>query len=397
MQDTSKPVDRETLYDEVWTEPVSVVALRYGLSDVGLAKICRALAIPLPSRGYWAKVKAGRIMRRAPLPNLEQGERRIASLVKLPPEQVAVREAAKQSNARIRNETPSLPMEEVHSSPLHPLVRAASKRLRQRGGWPNDTLARSAPKEVLHLSVTQPVLERALRFTDGLLKVLTMHGFDFEIDKSRGVSLFRNIETNTRLEFILTEHIRRTQHVITPAEERAQKKYWELSRRGSSLSYPNIPRYDYTPTGILTVQVGRWPMRTWKDTPTKNLEQRLGEVIAGIVALAAETSAKEQEETRRQEAHRQAVARYEFLKQRRAEEAERFKSLETSVSNWERAVKLRAFADVVENNAKAAGKLSAEQLEWLAWVRAKADGLDPLVPVSDLILDAPEPRRPGYF
>ena len=68
MEKMDKPVDRETLYNEVWTDPVTVVAPRYGLSDVGLAKICRALAIPLPSRGYWAKVKAGRVMGRAPLP-----------------------------------------------------------------------------------------------------------------------------------------------------------------------------------------------------------------------------------------------------------------------------------------------------------------------------------------
>ena len=71
MEKTDKPVDRETLYNEVWTDPVTVVAPRYGLSDVGLAKICRALAIPLPSRGYWAKVKAGRVMGRAPLPKLK--------------------------------------------------------------------------------------------------------------------------------------------------------------------------------------------------------------------------------------------------------------------------------------------------------------------------------------
>lgn len=58
METADRSVDRETLYNEVWTEPVSVVAPRYGLSDVGLAKICRSLAIPLPSRGYWAKVKA---------------------------------------------------------------------------------------------------------------------------------------------------------------------------------------------------------------------------------------------------------------------------------------------------------------------------------------------------
>jgi len=40
--------------------------------------------------------------------------------------------------------------------------------------------------------------------------------------------------------------------------------------------------------------------------------------------------------------------------------------------------------------------LSAEQSEWLAWARAKADWLNPLVKVSDPILDAPEPNKPGY-
>lgn len=35
------PVSREALYEEVWTDAVTVIAPRYGLSDVGLVKICR--------------------------------------------------------------------------------------------------------------------------------------------------------------------------------------------------------------------------------------------------------------------------------------------------------------------------------------------------------------------
>lgn len=70
MDETTKPVDRRTLYEEVWTDPVSAVAPRYGLSDVGLAKLCSKLSIPLPMRGYWAKVRAGKKMGRAALPAL---------------------------------------------------------------------------------------------------------------------------------------------------------------------------------------------------------------------------------------------------------------------------------------------------------------------------------------
>jgi hypothetical protein len=154
--------------------------------------------------------------------------------------------------------------------------------------------------------------------------------------------------------------------------------------------------YDYTPTGILTIQVGRWPSRTWKDTPRTQLENRLGEVIGGTVTLAMETHAKELEEARRKEAHRRAVERFEFLTKRRADEIERFKHLETSATDWERAALLRVFADAVEADARSSGGLSSEQLDWLAWARAKADWLDPLILVSDPILDAPEPKRPGY-
>ena len=61
--------DREKLYKEVWAEPTSVVSKRYGVSDVALAKACRQLGVPLPPRGYWAKVKAGKpVMERPELP-----------------------------------------------------------------------------------------------------------------------------------------------------------------------------------------------------------------------------------------------------------------------------------------------------------------------------------------
>lgn len=51
---------RQDLYDLVWAELVSVVAKRFGISDVGLAKLCRRHDIPLPPRGHWAKVAAGK-------------------------------------------------------------------------------------------------------------------------------------------------------------------------------------------------------------------------------------------------------------------------------------------------------------------------------------------------
>ncbi len=53
--------------EEVWIEPVQIVAKRYGISDVALAKTCRRLAVPLPPRGYWASIRGGGKPPRPPL------------------------------------------------------------------------------------------------------------------------------------------------------------------------------------------------------------------------------------------------------------------------------------------------------------------------------------------
>ncbi len=58
---------RRQLYAMVWSDPVKVVAARLGVSDVGLAKACHAYAIPIPPRGYWARLRAGRAVERRAL------------------------------------------------------------------------------------------------------------------------------------------------------------------------------------------------------------------------------------------------------------------------------------------------------------------------------------------
>ena len=51
-----KEYTRQELYDLVWTTPLGKLAKRYGLSDVGLRKICVKHDIPTPPLGYWAKL-----------------------------------------------------------------------------------------------------------------------------------------------------------------------------------------------------------------------------------------------------------------------------------------------------------------------------------------------------
>lgn len=51
LTETPARLSRQALYELVWTEPMSVLAPRLGISDVGLAKICRRFNVPRPGRG----------------------------------------------------------------------------------------------------------------------------------------------------------------------------------------------------------------------------------------------------------------------------------------------------------------------------------------------------------
>jgi DNA-binding transcriptional ArsR family regulator len=67
--------NREELYKGVWSQPIQRLAAAYGLSDVGLGKVCRKLRIPLPGRGYWNKKNAGKpVGTRPPLPFIAKVE-----------------------------------------------------------------------------------------------------------------------------------------------------------------------------------------------------------------------------------------------------------------------------------------------------------------------------------
>ena len=68
--------DRQELYDRVWSVPMWTLCKEYGVSDVALAKTCRRLHVPVPGRGYWAMLAAGKSTQpRPPLPGVEVVER----------------------------------------------------------------------------------------------------------------------------------------------------------------------------------------------------------------------------------------------------------------------------------------------------------------------------------
>ncbi|MBM3600986.1 MAG: hypothetical protein FJX35_22535, partial [Alphaproteobacteria bacterium] len=66
-------LSRRQLYDLVWSEPMQRLAKQIGISDVALAKSCRKIDVPVPERGYWNKLHAGKRVHRVELSPADLG------------------------------------------------------------------------------------------------------------------------------------------------------------------------------------------------------------------------------------------------------------------------------------------------------------------------------------
>lgn len=66
-------IDRTALYEQVWQEPLKTLAPKFGISDVALRRKCVDALIPVPERGYWAKLQAGKAIKRPALPKRPPG------------------------------------------------------------------------------------------------------------------------------------------------------------------------------------------------------------------------------------------------------------------------------------------------------------------------------------
>lgn len=64
-----KVIERDELYRQVWTTPMTKLCQEYGLSDNGLRKICKALSVPTPRAGHWMKLEPGKPVVKTPLPD----------------------------------------------------------------------------------------------------------------------------------------------------------------------------------------------------------------------------------------------------------------------------------------------------------------------------------------
>src|ERR1039458_6538543 len=68
MSQTRIRLTRADLYEKVWATPMRILAKEFGMSDVGLAKVCRKHNVPVPPVGYWRRKETGYKVTRPLLP-----------------------------------------------------------------------------------------------------------------------------------------------------------------------------------------------------------------------------------------------------------------------------------------------------------------------------------------
>ena len=150
-----KEVNREDLYAEVWREPMTTVAVRYGVSSNYLARVCESLNVPRPARGYWAKLAVNKAPKQPALPPLPLGERLALTPVVDPIKEVAETALPRDQKARKANKR------QLGTHPLLDGVKAHFAKTRRDDSGLLKPYKRLLPDLVLSEAMLEPGLALA--------------------------------------------------------------------------------------------------------------------------------------------------------------------------------------------------------------------------------------------
>jgi len=169
VAEASRTVDRETLYREVWENPMTAVAQRYGVSSSFLARVCARLNVPRPSRGYWAQLEVGRAPEKPDLPDPRAGEllewSRDGRLPRIAKGSVIARRktASPQQGRRLPRST------------HHEVLARAREYFDAASEFENGYL-RPAKRRLVDVFVSRAALDRALDLTKALVLAIEDRG-----------------------------------------------------------------------------------------------------------------------------------------------------------------------------------------------------------------------------
>lgn len=331
-----KKLNRQELYDLVWQKPMVEISKEYGLSDRGIAKLCERHSIPVPPRGYWAKIQAGKKVIKPPLITLETSKPETAILFS----QAAFKAKEAANNKELKESYPDEIQKAIDRELLQKNVVSLPKTLASPhpiiGKWMADK-QRNNESYARYGGLIKPdkvgdLEKRGWRILSSLLKALEERGFKVEVDRYYQHSVHVSSESEG-IYIIVDERIRQYRRELTPEEK---KDSWNKDQRWTQIREP---------TGLLRVKLlyseKNHTLQEFSDSEDTSLEQQLNRVIIGVIEelwkkkkLRLERQAEEHERYKRS----QEKARLEELAKK---ELARYQELENKALQWQKAASNR--------------------------------------------------------
>lgn len=390
-------LSREELYQLVWSKPMIELSKDLHLSDVALAKRCRKLAVPVPGRGYWARVAAGQTPHITPLGKRTARAGDYSALTFNP--------TRKQDAPTQRSADPAEPdvlQERIQALELKddynlrtasPAVKRTAMKLKRP--WRAEIAWNKGERKgpIIPIDVSDSVADRALHVCEYLLKAATELGWMFEApaksEERAGQSRYYEefdrrppalppghlLVEGEALQLRIDERRRRSDHVPTK-EEKARH------RQGH---YVHMPRWDYEATGELRFHLSapdsRHVLRTWKDGTRKRLEHQIKTILLGMLDQARRIKADRERKRLAEIERRLEEERRRQIAARREAHAELIHELEAQAGAWMRARVLRAYLRAARRalgDQTLQASLQGEKVDFIAWAEHYLEQLDPL-------------------
>lgn len=223
-------------------------------------------------------------------------------------------------------------------------------------------------KAMLPIYVSEANMNRAYRILDALINA---------IDGMEGYTSVSQESGKDKAYFVLM----RTYFNFEMSEEKCKK------RRSSDEG-------EAPPPLVLSLQAENWcyssiqyPLE-YKDSESGPLEEQVGKIILEMFQTANKILIEEKLIDRQREREIEESRRQRRLELMRKGELEEVELLQLAASDWEKAQRIRNFADYMEaktNEVVDEGE-KEKLLKWLEWARDKADWLDPLTNKEDELL-----------
>jgi hypothetical protein len=413
-------LSREDLYELVWSKPMRDLAKDFGISDVGLAKRCRRLGIPVPGRGYWARIDAGQQPYRPKLPARDPQRFDDGALTVAPsPDQPDVAGSDSEGNqgseteASIaqRDETwlqEKLDFEErVENAIAVPTVtrkwdptiaqcrdeleeaaeklRVSKKAAEKAEKWPEWRKRTQFDEEgyawrhvrdrgqrlldthkAVCFRVSLGTYKRAVAIVNALALVAPARGFKVREDEEDGRIVFAGHDAEVQL------------RVTEPLESKTRPR----TRYDGKVEQEKY----HVPTGRLrvTLQIDYREGPVFEDRDSRPLESQLNRIFCGIyrqVVRAWREERKHQafhrklEEEARQRAE---AARIREERERAIAEARiRRRRLASEANRWTQANRIRDYIAHIRSSAGGRAHAAGEVAEWMDWALSVATTLDP--------------------